>query len=84
MSERLVAYCWSLSPYFNDPTSANPGLLRLKMMELLYNVMDCSKNIFRQMLQLRQPVKTDIHRVSSSTAHHHQHLVIANSYRKVR
>ena len=25
--------------------------------------MDCSKNIFRQMLQLRHPVKTDIHRV---------------------
>ena len=63
MSERLVAYCWSLSPYFNDPSQVNPGLLRLKVMELLYNVMDCSKNIFRQMLQLRQPVKTDIHRV---------------------
>ena len=63
MSERLVAYCWSLSPYFNDPTQTNPALLRLKVMELLYNVMDCSKNIFRQMLQLHQPVKTDIHRV---------------------
>ena len=63
MSERLVAYCWSLSPYFNDPSQVNPSLLRLKVMELLYNVMDCSKNIFRQMLQLRQPVKTDIHRV---------------------
>ena len=63
MSERLVAYCWSLSPYFNDPSQVNPGLLRLKVMGLLYNVMDCSKNIFRQMLQLRQPVKTDIHRV---------------------
>ena len=63
MSERLVAYCWSMSPYFNDPSQVNPGLLRLKVMELLYNVMDCSKNIFRQMLQLRQPVKTDIHRV---------------------
>lgn len=63
MSERLVAYCWSLAPYFNAPSQANPGLLRLKVMELLYNVMDCSKNIFRQMLQLRQPVKTDIHRV---------------------
>ena len=61
MSDRLVAYCWSLSPYFNDPSQVNPGLLRLKVMELLYNVMDCSKNIFRQMLQLRQPVKTDIH-----------------------
>ena len=47
MSERLVAYCWSLSPYFNDPSQTNPGLLRLKVMELLYNVMDCSKNIFR-------------------------------------
>lgn len=63
MSERLVAYCWSLAPYFNDPSQVNPGLLRLKVMELLYNVMDCSKNIFRQMLQLRQPVKTDIHHV---------------------
>ncbi len=63
MSDRLVAYCWSLAPYFNDPSQTNPGLLRLKVMELLYDVMDCSKNIFRQMLQLRQPVKTDIHRV---------------------
>ena len=63
MSDRLVVYCWSLSPYFNDPSQVNPGLLRLKVMELLYNVMDCSKNIFHQMLQLRQPVKTDIHRV---------------------
>jgi len=63
MSDRLVAYCWSLAPYFNDPSHANPGLLRLKVMELLYNVMDCSKNIFRQMLQLRKPVKADIHRV---------------------
>lgn len=63
MSDRLVAYCRSLDSYFNTPSLINPGLLRLKVMELLYNVMDCSKNIFRQMLQLRQPVKTDIHRV---------------------
>ncbi len=63
MSERLVAYCWSLSPYFNAPEATNPGLLRLKVMELLYDVMDCSKNIFRQMLQLRQPVRADVHRV---------------------
>ena len=63
MSERLVAYCWSLAPYFNDPSQVNLGLLRLKVMELLYNVMDCSKNIFRQMLQLRQPVRVDVHQV---------------------
>lgn len=63
MSERLVAYCWSLAPYFNQLDQVNPGLLRLKVMELLFNVMECSKNIFRQMLQLRQPVKADVHRV---------------------
>ena len=63
MSDRLVAYCWSLAPYFNDSLQVSPGLLRLKVMELLYNVIDCSKNIFRQMLQLRQPVKVDIRRV---------------------
>ena len=63
MSARLVAYCWSLAPYFNDTSQVNPELLRLKVMELLFNVMDCSKNIFRQMLQLRQPVKVDVHRV---------------------
>ena len=63
MSNRLVAYCWSLAPYFNDSLQVSPGLLRLKVMELLNNVIDCSKNIFRQMLQLRQPVKVDVRRV---------------------
>ena len=63
MSDRLVAPCWSLAPYLNDSLQVSPGLLRLKVMELLYNVMDCSKNIFRQMLQLRQPVKVDVRRV---------------------
>lgn len=63
MSEKLIAYCWALSPYFDDPSQTNPGLLRLKVMEMLYLVMECSKNTFRQMLQLRQPVKTDVRRV---------------------
>ena len=63
MSDTLIAYCKSLSPYFDNPSQINEGLLRLKVMELLYNVMDCSKNIFRQILQLRNPVKTDIHRI---------------------
>ena len=63
MSERLVAYCRSLQPYFARPEQAEPALLRLKMMELLFDVMDCSKNTFRQMLQLRQPVRRDLRRV---------------------
>ena len=63
MSDRLVAYCWALSPYFDNPSQISPGLLRLKVMELLYNVMDCSSSIFQQMLQLRTPVKSDIRRI---------------------
>ena len=63
MSDTLIAYCKSLSPYFDNLSQINEGLLRLKVMELLYNVMDCSKNIFRQILQLRNPVKADIHRI---------------------
>lgn len=63
MSDKLVAYCRSLVPYFNEPGKTNPGLLRLKIMELLYDVSECSRNIFLQMLQLRQPVRADVHRV---------------------
>lgn len=63
MNERLVAYCWSLAPYFDSPTPPEQGLLRLKVMEMLYNVKESSRNIFMQMLQLRNPVKTDVRRV---------------------
>ncbi|MBR1784357.1 MAG: helix-turn-helix transcriptional regulator [Bacteroidales bacterium] len=63
MSERLVAYCRSLQPYFDQPGRAEPALLRLKMMELLFDVMDCSKITFRQMLQLRTPMRSDLRRV---------------------
>lgn len=41
----------------------NPGLLKLKIMELLYDVAECSKNMFRQILQLRRPVRVDIRQV---------------------
>ena len=63
MSPRLIAYCRSLEPYFNDLSQTNPGLLKLKIMEMLYDVMDCSKSIFNQMLRLRQPIRTDLHSV---------------------
>lgn len=63
MSDCLIAFAHSLKPYFNAPASVNPGLLKLKIMEMLYNVSECSKNMFRQILQLRQPVRTDIRQV---------------------
>jgi AraC-like DNA-binding protein len=63
MSDRLVAFAHSLKPYFNDPLAVKPGLLRLKIMELLYDVAECSRNMFQQILQIRQPVRTDIRQV---------------------
>lgn len=63
MDECLIAFAYSLKPYFNNPASINPGLLRLKVMEMLYDVSTCSKNIFRQILLLRQPIRMDIRQV---------------------
>lgn len=63
MSDCLIAFTCSLKPYFNDPSTVNPGLLRLKIMELLYGISECSKNMFQQVLQLRHPVRADIRQV---------------------
>lgn len=63
MDECLIAFAHSLKPYFNNAASINPELLRLKVMEMLYNVSACSKNIFRQILLLKQPIRMDIRQV---------------------
>lgn len=63
MNSRLVTFTQSLEPYFVTPSSINPGLLRLKVMELLYDISECNKNMFRQILQFRQPVLADIRQV---------------------
>lgn len=63
MDDKLIAAVKSLRPYFDVPTAINPGLVRLKLMELLYDVMSSSQTMFHRILQLRQPVKADIHHV---------------------
>ena len=63
MNECLVAFAHSLKPYFFDHSVVHPGQLRLKIMELLYDVAECSRNMFLQILQLHEPVKTDIRNV---------------------
>lgn len=63
MNDCLMAFANSLYPYFNNASTVNSGLLRLKIMELLYDVSESSKNMFRQILQLRRPVRADIRQV---------------------
>lgn len=63
MSECLVAFAYSLKPYFFDDSIVHPGQLRLKIMELLYDVAECNRNMFLQILQLHEPVRTEIRHV---------------------
>lgn len=63
MNECLVAFANSLKPYFFDSAEVHQGQLRLKMMEMLYDVSICSRNMFYQILQLHQPVRSDVRNV---------------------
>lgn len=60
VSEHLQAYLNSIKPYFRNAQSIESDLLRLKMMELLYDLALENRDILHQILQLRHPVKTDI------------------------
>ncbi len=63
MNECLVAFAHSIKPYFFDQSVVHPGQLRLKIMELLYDVAECNRNMFLQILQLHEPIRTDIRNV---------------------
>lgn len=59
VNEYLQIYLNSIKPYFNN-LNIDSGLLQLKMMELLYNLALSDHNLLQQILQLKQPVKSDI------------------------
>lgn len=63
MSNCLIAFAASLKPYFSNPDAVNPGLLKLKIMEMLYDIADCNPALFRCILRLRQPVRRDIRQI---------------------
>ncbi len=63
MDECLITFATSLKPYFKNVDKVAPGQLRHKMMELLYDTAIGSKDMFRQILQLQQPVRLDLRHV---------------------
>lgn len=60
VKERLLRFFESIVPYFNEPENIDAGLMKLKMLELLYDISGTDKNLLQQILQLKQPVKTDL------------------------
>ncbi|MBK5721809.1 helix-turn-helix transcriptional regulator [Dysgonomonas sp. Marseille-P4677] len=74
IGEYLLAYINSLKPYFKNTESIDSGLLRLKTMELLYDLALTDDNLLQQILQLKQPPKTDITSVMEQNYMNHLSL----------
>ncbi|MFT3822824.1 MAG: AraC family transcriptional regulator [Chitinophagaceae bacterium] len=60
VGERMQTFFQSVVPYFNEPNNVDAGLLKIKMLELLYNISATDKNLLQQLLQMKKPVKTDL------------------------
>lgn len=59
-NERLQRFFESIEPYFNEPENIDAGLIKIKMLELLYDISGTDKNLLQQLLQMKQPVRTEI------------------------
>lgn len=59
VGEKMLGFLESIKPYFAD-AAVDTGLLRLKMLELLYNLAAADPSLLRQLLQLRRPQPTAI------------------------
>ncbi|MBB5638974.1 AraC-like DNA-binding protein [Pedobacter cryoconitis] len=63
MTECLITFLESLKPYFHDSSGVYPGQLRLKMMEMLYHMAIGNPAMFQQILQIYQPLRTEIRHI---------------------
>ncbi|OPH54972.1 AraC family transcriptional regulator [Paenibacillus ferrarius] len=60
VNERLLSYMASLKPYFAEPEGIQDELIKLKMLELLFDILDADQGLLNQILQLRQQRPTSI------------------------
>jgi hypothetical protein len=50
----------SLRPYFDEPDGIEDGLVKLKLLELLFDITHVNENVMRQLLQMKQQVRSNI------------------------
>ncbi len=60
VKERLLRFFESVVPYFEEPDKIDGGLIKLKILELLYDIASTDKTILHQLLQLKKQVYGDI------------------------
>lgn len=60
VKERIQAFLLSLKPYFDEIENIDAGLIKLKILEVLYDISSTDKHLLQQLLQMKQPVKFDL------------------------
>ncbi|MBD0380936.1 helix-turn-helix transcriptional regulator [Paenibacillus sp. WST5] len=60
VNDRLVSYLESLKPYFKESDKINDGLVKLKLLELLFDVVDADNRFMFQFLQLKHKTRKGI------------------------
>lgn len=59
----LEAFALSLKPYFHNQSPINEGLLRLKIKELFFGIMESNRDLFAQILQLYSRQQVSIQQI---------------------
>lgn len=60
VNDRLINYIYSLKPYFKESNTIRDGLIRVKLLELLFDVADADEQFLYQFLQLKRTKKQSI------------------------
>ncbi|MEL4105478.1 AraC family transcriptional regulator [Oscillospiraceae bacterium WX1] len=60
VDSRMLGFIDSIRPYFTESESIDAGLIKLKMLELLYSISSKDSNLLGQMIQLKQQARRDI------------------------
>lgn len=60
VQEPLLSFLTSIKGHFNAPNGVNKGLIRIKIMELLYDLAQVDHELLLQLIQLKKQVLTDI------------------------
>jgi AraC family transcriptional regulator, exoenzyme S synthesis regulatory protein ExsA len=60
VDDKLLGFIESIKPYFNDSSFDQPGLLKIKIIELLYNLSISNTILFPHLLEFSSPTEQNI------------------------
>ncbi|WP_042169187.1 AraC family transcriptional regulator [Paenibacillus gorillae] len=63
VNERLLKYVDSLEPYFTEPDGIDEHLIKIKLLELLFDLAAADQDLMLQLLQLKQQARSDIPKI---------------------